>query len=175
MPSPVEIQIRAIVAEDVEAFRALRLRALREHPEAFGSDYQTQSAFPPEFWQARVSSNLANPDQIVFVATDGDELLGMTGIRRQHDSPKTMHNAGIWGVYVAPEARGHGLADRLLAACRDWARTVGVRLIRLGVVVDNASALACYRRCGYREYGRDPKAISWQGRDYDELLMVLEL
>ena len=36
------MQLRRLVATDAPAYRALRLRALREHPEAFGSSVEEE-------------------------------------------------------------------------------------------------------------------------------------
>lgn len=173
-----EIQIRPIQITDLRAFRALRLEALHNHPEAFGSDYGMHLAQPPEFWIQWLQQSLDNPEQMIFVAErpleDAAELVGMLGIRKG-ESPKTQHNAAIWGVYIRPCARGQRLSLRLLEAARQWALANDVRIIKLGVIADNQAALRAYERSGYQHYGLEPKAIFYQGRDYNEHLMALEL
>lgn len=165
------IQIRLCAASDAPAFRALRLEALRSHPEAFGADYATNEQFPPSFWSERLSQNISSDQQAILFAVAGDELIGMSGVRRG-ESPKTHHGAMIWGVYVRPGWRGHRLAERLIAACVGWAREHQVRLVKLAVVTTNIAAIRSYARSGFAVYGVEPQAIVLADRSYDELLMV---
>jgi RimJ/RimL family protein N-acetyltransferase len=168
------VNIRPIAASDLAGFRELRLKALQEHPAAFSSDYAVNLAQPQEYWQNRLNSAINSSQQIIFVAEDAGALVGMTGIFRG-DSPKTEHSAMIFGVYVRPSHWGLRLGENLLQACHDWARNQGVRIVKLGVAVDNAPAIRCYQRAGYLNYGTEPKAICVNGLDYDEYLMALEI
>jgi RimJ/RimL family protein N-acetyltransferase len=169
-----QIKIRACAQTDATAFRELRLEALRSHPEAFGADYTSNQQAPPSFWSERLSQNINSDGQCIFFAETADGLLGMAGIRRG-DSPKTRHEGLIWGVYVRPSARGQQLAGRLIDACVDWAVQQQVHLIKLAVVTSNSAAIRCYVRSGFTVYGVDPQTICWEGRFYDELLMVKRL
>jgi RimJ/RimL family protein N-acetyltransferase len=72
----------------------------------------------------------------------------------------------------APEHRGRGLgteAVRLLLAYAFGA--LGLATIRLRVLVFNAPALACYRRCGFREVGREPVRLGAEATE-DVLMAV---
>jgi RimJ/RimL family protein N-acetyltransferase len=64
------------------------------------------------------------------------------------------------------------LADGLVAACVNWARTLGVRIVKLAVVTTNTAAIRCYARCGFRVYGVEPQALYYDGVFHDELLMA---
>ncbi len=168
------IHIRPISPDDLAVYRALRLEALQAHPEAFTSDYAEQAAQPESFWQQRLNDNHNHPHQIIYGAEESDEFVGMTGIGCG-SSPKTVHSAWIWGVYVKPTYRGQQLGERLLHACIDWARTHGVKVVKLGVMVGNEAALKCYTRCGFVTYGREPLALCVDGQIHDEWLMALTL
>lgn len=39
--------------KDWEKYKKIRLEALQENPEAFGSSYEKEIAFPDETWQER--------------------------------------------------------------------------------------------------------------------------
>jgi putative acetyltransferase len=73
--------------------------------------------------------------------------------------------AEIKRMFLRPEARGDGLAAKLLDRLLDWARTEGLALARLETGNASAGALALYRRAGFREipafppYQPDPLSI----------------
>jgi RimJ/RimL family protein N-acetyltransferase len=154
--------------EDAADYRELRLEALRSHPEAFSADYRTSEAHPPVFWQERLRSTGVEKE-MVFAEHD-DVLVGMCGIFRG-ESAKTRHSATLVSVYVCPVWRGQGIAEGMIGACLDWARAHDVTVVKLGVASDNAPAIRCYSRCGFREYGVEPQAIQVDGVMHEELLM----
>jgi ribosomal protein S18 acetylase RimI-like enzyme len=170
----VSTLIRPVRLDDAEAYRALRLKALREHPEAFGADYALNRARPIEYWVGMMAQAQTDNTRATFVAEHEGKLAGMMVIVRG-DSPKTAHNANIYSVYVDPSARGHGLGDGLMRACLEWAERQAVRLLKLSVVASNASALKLYLRHGFVVYGVEPEALLVEGRYHDELLLVLRL
>ena len=62
--------------------------------------------------------------------------------------------AEIKRMWVAPEARGLGIARRLLEALEDQARGAGMKRLVLDTNRSLAEAQALYRKAGYRETGR---------------------
>jgi RimJ/RimL family protein N-acetyltransferase len=77
-------------------------------------------------------------------------------------------------MYVRPEARGAGVARRLVEAVIAYARA-RVELIQLSVVVGNEPARRLYARLGFVEYGIEKNSLKYRGRYYDEILMAKEL
>ena len=67
------IQIRLLGPADVDAFRAIRLEALKCNPEAFGSTFEVEKLRPLAWFSER----LDNSD--VFGAFRGSELVGVAG------------------------------------------------------------------------------------------------
>lgn len=165
--------VRRLTPADLDAFQALRLRGLRESPEAFGSTYEEEVDRPRERVAARLDGA---EDSVVLGAFDGGgALLGMGGLHRE-GRPKTRHRAGIWGMYVVPEARGRGLGHALLAALVEHARTLdGVERLELGVEAANTSARALYHAFGFATYGVHPDAYRADGRSFDAELMTMAL
>ena len=133
-----DVLIRPTRIDDAAAYRALRLIGLRAHPEAFGADYETSAARPIAYWQERMQSGAGGEQGITYVAFAADELIGMTALVR-NDLAKTRHAGSIFGVYTRADWRGTGVADALIEACMAYADTLGLRLVRLGVVTSNAS------------------------------------
>lgn len=154
----------------------LRLRALRDHPEAFGQPYAEAAALSEGEVQHSFASFWDFEDNLVFcaVAEDGT-VVGMTGLAGW-SRPKMRHRMDIWGVYVAPEFRGQGIADWLLEAAIDYARSiVGVLQLHLQVVSTNVAAIRSYERAGFVRWGRMPRADIIDGVALDNDFMVLML
>ncbi|WP_338865805.1 GNAT family N-acetyltransferase [Myxococcus stipitatus] len=167
-----DIVIRPVMPEEAEALHALRLRALKEHPEAFGTSFVEESALSLDVVRARL---VASDKQRVLGAYDGTRLVGMGGVRAE-PRIKCAHKAVIWGMYVASEARSRGVGRRLLQSLVAEARKLpGVEQLMLIVVASNASAHSLYRSMGFQTYGVEPRALKIGGAYVDEELMVFRL
>jgi DNA-binding MarR family transcriptional regulator len=67
-------------------------------------------------------------------------------------------------LWIAPEARGLGLAPRLMTAIEDQARAMGLAQLRLDTNASLTEALALYRRSGWTaipRYNDNPYAEAW--------------
>ena len=165
------VTIRPGREEDAPAYRDLRLEALRNHPEAFSSDYETALAKPIDYWTKRLRLHDPDSEVMLYFAAHGQQLVGMGGITHT-DAPKQKHSAYIVSMYVRPEWRGQGVAEALIDACLEWGRGQGITIVKLGVSTVNTPAIRCYARCGFEVYGTEPQAIHHGGVFYDELLMA---
>ena len=166
------MDIRELTAADAEIFRELRLRALQEEPEAFGSSWEEENARPLEQTVARLRAE----GMTAFGAFDADgNLVGMVRLFR-HDGAKVRHKADIISMYVAPEVRGRGVGRMLMEAAIERARaTPDVEQLLLAVNVTNAPARNLYLSLGFEPFGREPLALKLGDRYYDEEMMVLFL
>lgn len=173
--------IRPLTGSDAESFRALRLRGLQEDEIAFLTSYATEAAKNAEEAHATFRARLS-PTNVIFGAFDeagafGDAgaLIGVVGVRKD-DYPKKPHKAHIWGMYVAPEARGIGLGRDLMDEAISYARAMpGIERLELAVWADNPSAVRLYQGLGFVAWGREPQALKIDGVHYDDLWMSLEL
>ena len=166
------MKVRELTVDDADEYRALRLRALREEPEAFGSSWEEESARPPEVAIARLQAT----NQMAFGGFDDHgNLVGMVWLYR-HDGIKSRHKADVISMYVASEVRGQGLGRMLLEAAIARAReTPGLEHLLLAVVTTNTAARKLYRSLGFEPYGREPLALKLGDRYLDEEMMVLFL
>lgn len=163
------MHIRRLTPEDLSAFRALRLAALREEPTAFGASHEEEIALPPDTMAARLA---AHPDQGVWGAFDGARLLGIVALRREQ-ALKLRHKGMIFGMYVAPEARGQGIGRALLLQALELARSVpGLLQVNLSVNAGNRQAISLYESLGFETFGREPGAMKIGEVLHDELHMV---
>ena len=167
-----ETIIRHATSSDVDSFRELRLEALKNHPTAFGADYEESAARPNEHWQERLK--IDKDQEALFFAEHDGQLAGMTGIFRGA-SRKSRHDSTIWGVYVRPQWHGRHISEALIRSCLGWAKEQGLVIVKLAVVTTNQPAIRCYERCGFTTYGTEPKAINYDCLYYDEYLMAIEV
>ncbi|MGZ3584729.1 MAG: N-acetyltransferase family protein [Ktedonobacterales bacterium] len=168
----IRTQIRSLEARDAEHYHGLRLRALREEPEAFGSSYDEQAGLPLAWFVERIRET---ETRFTLGAFEGETLIGSAVFTRE-TGMKQRHRGVITGMYVAPEARGRGVGRALLLAAIERARAVpGVEQIHLAVVTRNAAAHALYAAAGFVVYGTEPHALKLGDAYLDEDLMVLWL
>jgi RimJ/RimL family protein N-acetyltransferase len=165
--------IRLLTPTDARAYHALRIRALREHPEAFGRT--PEEVEPVERWVDYFRVDAQAELDFVLGAFAGDVLAGMVGCRRER-MIKHRHVAYIWGVYISTEHRGTGLGRRLFVAAVDRARTWDdLKSLWLDVTTTNQGARALYASCGFRTVAIKPRTLRVGDRYYDEEMMMLDL
>lgn len=163
------VVVRELTERDAKAFKALRLRALREHPEAYGSSFEEEEGAPLE----QVVQHFTMPDSLAFGAFDGGQLVGIASLIRS-SRIKTRHRAMLTGMYVAPEARHRGVGLALMNAALHCAkRQPGLEDVVLAVTVGNDSARRLYLKAGFVVYGVDPRYIRVVDRYYDIEWMIL--
>ena len=167
------VDVRELTGDDADDFRRLRLRALREHPDAFGSSYEAESAAPVEAAAERLRLNAESRDSFTLGAYRGEALVGMVGFY-QETREKTRHRGTIWGMYVPSEEQGKGIGRTLLGRALELARALpGLEQVELQVVTRNRRARDLYASFGFATYGTEPRALFVEGEYLDEEHMVL--
>lgn len=157
--------IRQLGPDDVEAFRAIRLEALQDSPEAFGGDFADESQQPIESFLEQITHSA------IFGAFGDGTMQGVVGLFWD-SAAKRRHLGHLYTVYVRPEARGTGVGLPLIDAALEHAQSRGLLQVLLGVAVHNAPAIALYRKAGFEIYGTEPRSLYVNGRYIDEHMMV---
>jgi RimJ/RimL family protein N-acetyltransferase len=171
----VGLEIRPLTDADAPAWRELRLRMLRDHPDVFGSSWEEFERESLEEVARRLRERTSPPDNALFGAFTNGALIGSTGLHRE-EGAKDRHKAIIWGVYTAPEARGRGVGRALLTAAIERARaTSGVERLILAVATHNTAARALYASFGFEAWGLERHALKLPDRYIDEEFFALEL
>jgi ribosomal protein S18 acetylase RimI-like enzyme len=165
----VKTVIRKLRAEDVRDFRALRLKAMKDVPHAFGATLADEKRTTDKTHLLGFGIG-ARSDFVLGAFVDG-RLAGVAGFRR-FGPGNLKHKGAIWGMYVAPEHRGQGIGAALLRDCLERAgKAPGLELIQLAVESGNKSAIGLYRRAGFRRYAVEKGGLKVGGTYYDEDLM----
>ncbi|APH71708.1 helix-turn-helix domain-containing GNAT family N-acetyltransferase [Aquibium oceanicum] len=106
---------------------------------------------------------LTPPNGSFLLARLDGQAIGCGALRTME--PGTGEIKRMW---VAPQARGLGVARRLLSALEDKARELGMARVRLDTNRALTRAQEMYRKAGYRDIGRfndNPYADFWFEKD----------
>jgi len=170
--TPCDYLIRRLEPADAAAYRALRLRGLAEHADAFTSSFEEESAKPLAAIEGRLAPDSGDA---VWGALAGEVLAGMVGLGREPRA-KGRHRALVFGMYVAPEHGGRGVGTALLQHLIGEARRQpGLEQLTLTVTDTNAGARALYEKAGFRSFGIEPRAIRVGDRYHGKNHMILFL
>jgi GNAT superfamily N-acetyltransferase len=142
----VPIQIIQLSPQEWQRYREIRLEALRAEPQAFGSTYADSEQRPAAYWQERLADAQRGVDSWLLFAQEGEHLVGMIGAF--YDERREA--AIIVSVYVSQAARGKGVGKALMEAIlAEVGKRKDIRKAALGVVREQAAAVALYRRFGF--------------------------
>lgn len=122
-----------------------------------------------------LAEKTASERDIELVALVDGQVVGMAGIDAIGTKYKVCHRADF-GIAIAKAYWGMGLGKALTKACIACAKKAGYTQLELSVVAENESAVALYQKCGFVEYGRNPRGFHSRLSGYQELVyMRLEL
>jgi RimJ/RimL family protein N-acetyltransferase len=166
------MKIRVINESDAQLYQDLRLSALKINPEAFGSTYEKEVKFTLGTVKERLQPTI---DKFTLGIFDDRKLVGIVTFMRE-TSAKTAHKGNIYGMFILPEKRGQDLGKSLLLELISKAKNCnGLEQLNLTVVSDNEPAKKLYKSIGFEVYGVEKNALKFNGKYFDEDLMVLKL
>lgn len=159
-----DVKIVRLLPEEWQTLRELRLRAVKEETFAFGKTYEEELKETENDWRKKLENS------VYMIAKMGDKPVGMLcGV--QEKGIKQQHVATIYGVYVAPEARGKHVATLLIEAIMQELRSRGVMKVCLYVTRNQEAAISLYKKLGFREVGVNEKEMLINGEYVDSFAM----
>ncbi len=161
-------ETRQLSAADAEAFSRLRREVTASDPVAMGLTLEEELTRPIEKFREQLS--FAEPNAVFGAFVDG-ELVGTAAVAWPSRLPSSRHKVNLWGVFVSPRVRGHGIARALVTRALDHADANDVRRVNLMVFVPNVPAVQLYESLGFRHYGTEPQSIRIAGSYHDGYLM----
>lgn len=144
------ISVRPVQAHEWRTYQALRLSALRDSPDAFGSTYELEAAHADHFWMERVQAASLSDTDFVLLAEKEGQACGLIWCQLSAAESGT---ADIYQMCVAPSARGLRAGYALLEATVKWAKSRSAKRVRLGVTDTNEPAIRLYKRYGFSPNG----------------------
>jgi len=129
--------------EDWQAFREVRLAALKEAPYAFGSKFDAEVGASEDSWRLRLTGWTR------FAAQVDGQVVGTVGVGHGEFTG----SAALTSLWVDPGFRGRGLGSALIEAVVDWARERDFSQILLWVTEGNQHAEELYLQNGFVRTG----------------------
>jgi len=154
-PEPGSLTIRRIREPEGPLLRDLRLRSLRDAPDAFGQPLAEATRMSAQEWHHKAMQSSHGDERAWLFAQRDEEPVGLVHGRRRR--PSTLLLFSMW---VDPRARRSGVGSQLIASLEAWAAHWGARETVLWVLRDNERALRFYGHLGFHavETGRDAEA-----------------
>jgi ribosomal protein S18 acetylase RimI-like enzyme len=167
----ITIHYRILAAQDLAAYRQIRLECLQNYPDFFGSDYASEvQSTTLKFDKALNQTDL---NSFLYGAFAGTELVGICGFTKGN-RPKIAHRGEITHMFVKSNRAGQGIGKQLLLHTIDKAMNdMDCDLLTLGVVDTNTAAKALYEKIGFVKYGFLPRYYKQGGRYFGMIEMML--
>ncbi|MER7073384.1 GNAT family N-acetyltransferase [Terrabacter sp. NPDC000476] len=163
-----DITVRPLGEDDWEDYRSVRLAALRESPEAFAASVEEEESFDESLWRERMQRSAR------LVAEREGEAVGVVSVGVARASEGVAGE--LFGLWVRPEARGSGVATRLVTDSASLAAERGHSHLVYWVGTENGRAVAFASGMGFRptDYRRPMGVVSEEDGE-EEVAMVLPL
>jgi GNAT superfamily N-acetyltransferase len=166
-----DITVRVLGEDEWEQYRSVRLDALDESPDAFAASADEERAYEEDFWRTRMRRS-----QRLLAEQEGTAVgVASVGQARQEGEKDNDRVAELFGLWVAPAARGTGVATQLVQAGADAARQQGRSHLAYWVGADNGRAVAFASGFGFRPTDSRRSMRVRGAEDEDEIAMVLPL
>lgn len=135
---------------DWPLYRQLRLRALVDSPDAFGSTFALESALSDSDWERRLTAGVESNSDLPLLAIKDGIGVGVAWVKRAANAEST---ANLYQMWVVPEVRSLGVGSALVSAAVEWARQQGIQALMLGATCGNTAAMRLYLKHGFMPAG----------------------
>ena len=151
----MSVTVRPAGPADAAWLAALAERTFRETYTVHNTPENMERYVAGHFGQAIQAAELQNPAMTIIVAEVDGRPAGYAQLLRSAPPPAVTTPAPleVLRFYVDRPWHGQGVAQALMAATVEAARTAGARTLWLGVWERNERAIAFYRKSGFAEVG----------------------
>jgi ribosomal protein S18 acetylase RimI-like enzyme len=153
--SGTAFSVRPLRSDEWPLYREVRLRALRDSPDAYGSILDLEAALSNDEWAARLARGVDSASELPMIAECDGAPCGLAWVRLDDDAPDTAH---LYQMWVADDQRRRGVGRALVDAAAAWARVMGAQQLELDVTCNNDAAVRLYEGSGFVTYG-EPRPL----------------
>ncbi len=116
------------------------------------------------------------PERLLFIGRLDGMVAGSAQLwRPARNNEAQAHAATLTTNFVAPWARGHGLARLLTSTVEAAARDAGFKILNLDVRETQDAAIQLYESFGYERWGRHPLYAMVDGKPVAGLFYIKRL
>ncbi len=166
-----EIILRSPETKDARTFLDVRIQTSAEtynmarYPEEISNSVENISSM--------LLGTLESEDEFLIGAFDKEKMVGCVGAAKYGTHIKYRHKLGL-GISILEEFCNGGLGTAMMEYAIESAKKTNIEQLMLGVYDDNKRAQALYKKVGFVEWGREPRAFKHKdGTYHDEIQMVL--
>jgi ribosomal protein S18 acetylase RimI-like enzyme len=99
---------------------------------------------------AFLAERFARNESVVLIAMDSSRSVGFTQLYPLFSSVRTVRTYLLNDLFVAADARRHGVAAALLRAAAEHGRAMGIASLSLSTAHDNVPAQRLYESLGWK-------------------------
>lgn len=167
------IILRSPEPEDAQTFLDVRIKTSEESYNM--ARYPEEMVNTIEKISPMISLTLQSDDEFLIGAFDGDKMIGCVGVAKYGTHIKYRHKLGL-GISILKDYCNGGLGTAMMEYAIESAKQTNIEQLLLGVYDDNERAQHLYKKMGFVEWGREPRAFKHKDNTYhDEIQMVLML
>lgn len=144
------LAVRRFTSNEWRVYKELRLRALAESPNAFGSTLAAERVSSDEHWSARLTRGVMSNMELPLVAEVSDRSVGLAWAKIDDSEQSAVH---LYQMWVAPNFRRRGAGQMLLHAAIAWGKASNAEAIVLTVSCGDTAANRLYARAGFAPVG----------------------
>src|SRR6478752_7758296 len=131
------------------------INGLQDYEAAFEPDRRRDPNFAIEHWR-ELQHRCAEKHGVMLIAELNGKAVGWAFAHDEKAEvfvvePERSHGF-LAELFLISQARGKGLGRALIEGCEAWARERGHRLLTVGVLAQNRSAVRAYEGTGYAPY-----------------------
>jgi ribosomal protein S18 acetylase RimI-like enzyme len=168
MADPATVPQPVLTVERAAAFSGDDLAALCESADAAiidGGGFGWVSPPGRKALERYFKGLLLVPERSLYLARMDGVIVGSAQlVRPPRNNEAQAFAATLMHAFIAPYARGHGLARLLTERVEEGARALGYQVLNLDVRETQAAAIAMYESLGYIRWGIHPAYARVAGR-----------
>jgi len=116
-----------------------------------------------------LEENINAEATFAIVTLEDDKMIGTVSL----ESINHVHRKATLGIFIGDkDYRNNGYGTEAIRLILEYGfKYLNLNNIKLDLMSFNKRALACYKKCGFKEYGRRRKAAFINGKYYDTISM----